>query len=86
MRHDLAAQRARPAARHLRPSNGATLTGRELEILELVSRGFESPDIARELHVSPETVRTHVTHVLGKLGARTRAEAVGIAVRKGLIE
>ena len=86
MRHDLVAQRAVPAARHLRPSNGAVLTGRELEILELVSRGFESPDIARELHVSPETVRTHVTHVLGKLGARTRAEAVAIAVRGGLIE
>jgi DNA-binding CsgD family transcriptional regulator len=65
--------------------NGAALTGRELEILELVSRGFESRAIGRELHVSPETVRTHMTHVLGKLGAHTRAEAVAIAVRRGLI-
>ncbi|MGH3036257.1 MAG: response regulator transcription factor [Gaiellaceae bacterium] len=65
--------------------NGAALTGRELEILELVSRGFESRAIGRELHVSQETVRTHMTHVLGKLGAHTRAEAVAIAVRKGLI-
>jgi DNA-binding CsgD family transcriptional regulator len=65
--------------------NGAALTGRELEILELVSRGLESPAIGRELHVSPETVRTHMTHVLGKLGAHTRAEAVAIAVRRGLI-
>lgn len=62
------------------------VNARELEILELVSRGFESPEIARELHLSPETVRTHVTHVLGKLEARTRAEAVAIAVRGGLIE
>jgi two-component system, NarL family, nitrate/nitrite response regulator NarL len=66
--------------------NGAALTARELEILGLVSRGFESGAIGRELHLSPETVRTHVTHVLGKLGAHTRAEAVAIAVRKGLIE
>ena len=65
--------------------NGAALSGRELEILELVSRGFESPAIGRELHLSPETVRTHMTHVLGKLGAHTRAEAVAIAVRRGLI-
>ena len=86
MRHDLVVQQPRAAAPRLRHSNGAALTGRELEILELVSRGFESPDIARELHLSPETVRTHVTHVLGKLGARTRAEAVAIAVRGGLIE
>jgi DNA-binding NarL/FixJ family response regulator len=86
MRYDLVTERARPAERHVRSSNGAVLTGRELEILELVSRGFESPDIARGLHVSPETVRTHVAHVLGKLGARTRAEAVAIAVRGGLIE
>lgn len=86
MRHDLVAQHAGPGARHLGPTNGTVLTGRELEILELVSRGFESPGIARELHVSPQTVRTHVAHVLGKLDARTRAEAVAIAVRRGLIE
>jgi two-component system, NarL family, nitrate/nitrite response regulator NarL len=65
--------------------DGAALTARELEILELVSRGFESPAIGRVLHVSPETVRTHMTHVLDKLGAHTRAEAVAIAVREGLI-
>ena len=85
MRQNLVVQHAGPPARHLRPSNGGILTLRELEILELVSRGFESPDIARGLHVSPETVRTHVAHVLGKLGAHTRAEAVAVAVRNGLI-
>jgi DNA-binding CsgD family transcriptional regulator len=85
MRHDVVARPAAPPALHLRPSNGSVLTLRELEILELVSRGFESPDIARGLHVSPETVRAHVAHVLGKLGARTRAEAVAVAVRNGLI-
>ena len=87
MRRDLVAQHAGPAARRrLGSTDGAVLTGRELEILELVSRGFESPGIGRELHVSPQTVRTHVAHVLGKLDARTRAEAVAIAVRSGLIE
>jgi DNA-binding NarL/FixJ family response regulator len=84
MRNDLLIQH-QPAARRLRPSDGAVLTGRELEILELVSRGFESPEIARSLHVSRDTVRTHVAHVLRKLGARTRAEAVAIAVRGGLL-
>ena len=76
---------AMPAG-HQAHRTGSGLTSRETEILELVSRGLESPEIARALYVSPETVRTHVAHVLGKLGARTRAEAVAIAVRARLIE
>lgn len=62
------------------------LTAREAEILALVADGLESRQIAGELFVSPDTVRTHVANVLTKLNARTRAQAVAIAVRKGWID
>jgi DNA-binding CsgD family transcriptional regulator len=62
------------------------LTLREKEILVLVADGLESPEIARRLYLSPETVRTHVAHALQKVGARTRAGAVAKAVRSGLID
>jgi|Tabmets5t2r1_1033131.scaffolds.fasta_scaffold66801_1 two-component system, NarL family, nitrate/nitrite response regulator NarL len=62
------------------------LTAREREILSLVASGLESKEIARELFLSHDTVRTHVAHTLAKLGARSRAQAVGIAVRRGLID
>jgi DNA-binding NarL/FixJ family response regulator len=62
------------------------LTPRESEILSLVASGLESKEIARELFLSHDTVRTHVAHALAKLGARSRAQAVAIAVRRGLID
>jgi DNA-binding NarL/FixJ family response regulator len=62
------------------------LTAREKEILSLVASGLEGKEIARELFLSHDTVRTHVAHALAKLGARSRAQAVGIAVRGGLID
>jgi DNA-binding NarL/FixJ family response regulator len=62
------------------------LTAREREILSLVASGLEGQEIARELFLSHDTVRTHVAHTLAKLGARSRAQAVGIAVRRGLID
>jgi DNA-binding NarL/FixJ family response regulator len=62
------------------------LTPRESEILSLVASGLESKEIARELFLSHDTVRTHVAHSLAKLGARSRAQAVAIAVRRGLID
>jgi DNA-binding NarL/FixJ family response regulator len=62
------------------------LTAREREILSLVASGLEGKEIARELFLSHDTVRTHVAHTLAKLGARSRAQAVGIAVRRGLID
>jgi DNA-binding NarL/FixJ family response regulator len=62
------------------------LSGRELEILALVADGLDGKAIARELYLSHETVRTHVTHALAKLGARSRAQAVAIAIRRGLID
>lgn len=62
------------------------LSARESEILSLVASGLESKEIAHELFLSHDTVRTHVAHALAKLGARSRAQAVAIAVRRGLID
>lgn len=74
-------ERARP--RRLRSREP---TAREAEVLQLVADGFGSAEIARRLWVSEETVKTHVTHVLDRLGAKSRANAVAIAMRRGLIE
>jgi DNA-binding NarL/FixJ family response regulator len=61
------------------------LTPRELEVLQLVADGLGGHQIARALYVSDDTVKTHVSHVLNKLGATSRANAVAIAIRNGLI-
>jgi LuxR family maltose regulon positive regulatory protein len=61
------------------------LTGRELEVLRLIAAGKSNQRIAGELFVSLDTVKKHVTHVLGKLGAANRTEAAARARRLGLI-
>ena len=58
---------------------------RELEVLRLVADGLVNNEIAKLLWLSPETVRSPVASVLAKLGAKTRAEAVAIGVRAGLL-
>lgn len=63
----------------------ADLTPRELEVLALLGGGIGTRDIAHRLGVSPNTVRNHVRAVLGKLGAKTRLEAVTIARRLDLV-
>ena len=60
------------------------LTGREMEILDLVARGLENRRIARELHLSDKTVRNHVSNVLTKLGVAHRSEAIARARAAGL--
>jgi DNA-binding NarL/FixJ family response regulator len=62
------------------------LTPREHEMLRLLAAGTPSGRIATELHISPATVRTHVQAIRRKLGARTRLEAVVIALGRGLIQ
>jgi DNA-binding CsgD family transcriptional regulator len=52
------------------------LTARELEVLALVAAGMSTPDIARELGISPGTVKTHLTSTYRKLGVRNRVQAV----------
>ena len=64
----------------------AGLTAREREVLTLVGRGLSNDEIGAELFLSPATARTHVSHVLGKLGARDRAQLVVIAYETGLVE
>jgi NarL family two-component system response regulator LiaR len=62
------------------------LTPRELDVLRLIGRGFANKRIARELSVSEKTVKTHVGHVLAKLGVTDRTQAAVLALHEGLIE
>jgi DNA-binding CsgD family transcriptional regulator len=66
-----------------RPSH--RLTPRELEILGHIVAGQPDREIADVLSISPRTVQSHVANVFAKLNANTRAEAVAIAVRRGLV-
>jgi DNA-binding NarL/FixJ family response regulator len=61
------------------------LTEREQQVLALLAEGLSPAQIADELVISSSTVGTHVEHIYSKLGARTRAHAVGIAYRHGLL-
>jgi DNA-binding CsgD family transcriptional regulator len=61
------------------------LTPREREVLALVARGYTNPRIARSLKMSASTVRTHMEHILEKLGVRTRAAAAARAIAAGVI-
>src|SRR5690348_4406632 len=63
---------------------GAALTAREREILELMAEGASNAMIAARLGISRHTAKFHVAAILGKVGARTRAEAVALALRHGL--
>jgi len=62
------------------------LTQREREVLMQVAVGHRNRDIADELKISEDTVKTHLKHIIDKLGARDRTEAVTIAVRRGIIQ
>ena len=62
------------------------LTPREREVLVLIGRGFPNKRIARELELTEKTVKTHVGHVLAKLGVGDRTQAAVVAVRAGLVD
>ena len=61
------------------------LTSREREVLEFVAAGLPNKGIALRLNISDHTVKYHLASVLSKLGAASRAEAVALAARRGLI-
>ncbi len=60
------------------------LTAREKEVLSLISRGKSNKEIAAELHITEKTVKTHVSHLLGKLGLEDRTQAAVYAVKNGI--
>jgi PAS domain S-box-containing protein len=72
-------------ARPTRARRAGQLTRREQESLRLVAMGMTTTAAAEQLGISPETVRTHVRNAMNKLGARTRAQAIAVAMRDGEI-
>jgi DNA-binding NarL/FixJ family response regulator len=62
------------------------LTGREIEVLQQVAGGNRNRDIAEKLFITEETVKVHVKHIMEKLGASDRTQAVAIGVRRGIIQ
>jgi len=62
------------------------LTAREVEVLDQIARGNRNRDIAEKLFITEETVKVHIKHIMEKLGANDRTQAVAIGVRRGIIE
>jgi DNA-binding NarL/FixJ family response regulator len=67
------------------PERSETLTGRENEVLRLLSQGLSNKEIAQHLALGEKTIKTHVSHILVKLGVQSRTQAALAAVRLGLV-
>jgi NarL family two-component system response regulator LiaR len=68
------------------PAPGHDLTAREREVLALMVEGLNNPQIGERLSISVTTVRSHVSHILSKLGVSNRAEAIALALRNRLVD
>lgn len=66
-------------------ASGARLTQRQVQILRLYAQGLNSPEVAQELGLSQDTVRTHALHILERLKATGRAHAVGLGLVYGIL-
>jgi NarL family two-component system response regulator LiaR len=67
------------------PENPEALTERETDVLKLIARGMANRQIARSLYIGEKTVKTHVSHILLKLGVNSRTQAALYAARTGLV-
>ncbi|MGW2517967.1 LuxR C-terminal-related transcriptional regulator [Streptomyces sp. NPDC001617] len=74
-----------PVPRPTRAVDLGTLTGRERDILAAVASGWSNAEIGRRLSIAPTTVKSHVSHILAKIGARARVQAVVFAYESGLV-
>jgi len=77
---------ARPNPRSGRPPELEGLSGRELDVMRHLARGLSNQEIGARLFLARDTVKTHVGHVLAKLGLRDRAQAIVMAYETGLIQ
>ncbi len=77
------AQLAAQLAEHMSDED---LTAREIEVLSQIAGGNRNRDIAQKLSITEETVKVHIKHIMEKLGANDRTQAVAIGVRRGIIE
>src|SRR4029077_17576049 len=63
-----------------------SLTAREIDVLRLIATGNANKELAARLSIGEETVKSHITNILEKLGANDRTHAVTIALKRGIIE
>ena len=63
-----------------------SLTEREIEVLQQIAKGERNRDIGERLSISEETVKVHIKHIMDKLGAKDRTQAVAIGIRRGVIQ
>jgi DNA-binding CsgD family transcriptional regulator len=83
--NDLSAPAGAAAATPLTALTAHSLSPREVQVLRLFANGALHGQVARELYVSPKTVKNHLAHIYTKLGVANRTQAVALAVKKGLV-
>jgi DNA-binding NarL/FixJ family response regulator len=76
---------ARVLERMAEGERGEDLSARELEVLRLLVAGVSNKTIAARLNLSENTVKSHISHIFGKLGVQSRAEAVAVALQRGMV-